>query len=399
MIRLLTSFLLLLALAGPATAHTRSQSISHWRIEGDTLSGRIEADAVDVTRLYALGGDAPLEATFLDYAPRRIAAAAGGECAPQGEPALTPAASGRVAVRLAFRCAPGALSKGVSLRSTLFLDVAATHLHFATLTGPDGAAAEAVLTDSRREVTLIPSLTPDVEGIWRTFVRYVPIGAVHVWGGLDHIAFILALTLLARGLWPLAMAATGFTLGHTATLALAALGVLAPHAATVEALIGFTVAFVALEAGGGGPERLTRWSVALAGGLLIMAALALMGMLAIGAFSLAGLALFAYAYPRGFPRSAAAAPWLAAAFGLVHGCGFAGALGELDLPRPRLLSALGGFNVGVELAQVTVIAAALATAFLWRRLAGARPTWAPELVAAGLFGLGGYWFVSRALGA
>ena len=69
-----------------------------------------------------------------------------------------------------------------------------------------------------------------------------------------------------------------------------------------------------------------------------------------------GLAAFVYAYPRGFPRGA---ELIALIFGLIHGCGFAGALAELDLPRPRLLSALLGFNVGVEFGQLAVIAGAL----------------------------------------
>lgn len=399
MIRFLLAVLVLIA-AGTAHAHTRSQSMSHWRVEGDALIGRVEADALDVTRLYALGGDAAMEEIFRRHAGGSFTAATeAGDCTQVGEAAVAAASAGRVAAIVRFTCPAGALAGGVTLRSTLFLAVAATHLHFATLTGAN-ASGEAVLTDSRRAASF--SLTPGaaIEGAWPTFARYVPVGAAHVWVGLDHIAFILGLTLLARGLATAALAAFGFTLGHTATLALAALGILSPDSATVEALIGFTVAFVALEAARGGAERLNRWSAPLSIGLLGLAALALLHVsVVISALSLFGLALFAYAYPRGFPRGAAGAPWLAAAFGLVHGCGFAGALSALDLPRPKIMAALVGFNVGVELAQIVVIAAALGVAVIWKRVAPPRLGIAPDIIAAALFALGAFWFVSRAIGA
>ncbi len=392
---------LMLACAPSSQAHTRSQSSSHWRVEGDALIGRVQADALDVTRLYALGGDASLEETFRAHAGESFAASTqAGPCLPREAPRVAPAAAGRVAALLRFDCPPGALDHGaVDLKSTLFLSVAATHLHFVSVTRVDGAEAEDILTDSRRSATFQLQADARTQSAWSAFSRYLPIGAVHVWGGLDHLAFILGLTLLARSLTAIAIAATGFTLGHTATLGLAAFGVLAPDSATVEALIGFTVAFVALEAGGGGQERLTRWSAPLAVVLIAMAALAAAHVLAVAALSLAGLAVFAFAYPRGFPRGAAAAPWLAAAFGLVHGCGFAGALSELDLPRPKLLSALAGFNVGVELAQICVIAGALGAAFVWRRVTAGRYAIAQDVVTATIFALGLFWFASRSIGA
>ncbi len=391
---------LTVASAAPSQAHTRSQSSSHWRVEGDALYVRVQADALDVTRLYALGGQAGLEETFRAHAGESFSVSTkGGACTLREAPMIAPAAPGRVAVTLRFDCPTGSLARGVvDLGSTLFLHVASTHLHFVSVTRSDGAEAEDVLTDSRRAATFALQADARAESAWSAFARYVPVGAVHVWGGLDHLAFILGLTLLARGLTAVAIAATGFTLGHTATLGLAAFGVLTPDAVTVEALIGFTVAFVALEAGRDGPDRLTRWSGPLAAVLLVMAALAAVNVLAIATASLAGLALFAVAYPRGFPRGAAAAPWLAAAFGLVHGCGFAGALGDLDLPRPKLLPALAGFNVGVELAQVCVIAAALSVGVVWRRATAGRYAIAQDAVAAALFALGLFWFASRSIG-
>lgn len=394
-------FLVALAMAAPAAAHTRSQSSAHWRIDGDVVSGRIEAEALDVTRLYALGGDAEMDEQFRRHVAGAFdIAAAGAPCVADGAPRIAPAPAGRVAAEARFRCAPGALAGGaLSLKSRLFVDVAPSHLHFVSISDGAGGEAEAVLTDARRTAALHIQADARAESAWAAFMRFIPIGAEHVWGGLDHLAFILALTLLAKGWRAIVIAATGFTLGHTLTLGLAALGVVHPHGPTVEALIGFTVAFVALEAARDGEARLTRWSVWIAAALLLLAATALIWRLTISPVALAGLALFAFAYPRGFARGASAAPWLAAGFGLIHGCGFAGALAELDLPRPHLLSALAGFNVGVELAQATVVIAALAAAAAARRLAPTRIAVAGDILAAGLFGLGLFWFASRTFGA
>ena len=138
--------LLGLACAPPASAHTRSQSSSHWRVEGDVLLGRVQADALDVTRLYALGGDAPLEETFRAHAAESFTVStAAGACRLHDAPALAPSASGRVAVTLRFDCPHGALDHGAfNLKSMLFLSVAASHLHFVSVTRADGAEAENV---------------------------------------------------------------------------------------------------------------------------------------------------------------------------------------------------------------------------------------------------------------
>ena len=401
MMRLL-AFLIALGCATPAFAHTRSQSASHWRIEGDTLRGRVEADALDATRLYALDGEEePLSEKFRRHAGGAFAVRTeSGACARSGEALETPAPVGRVAAEIVFRCPAHGLSSGsVDLSSHLFLAVAPSHLHFASISDGACAEGEAIITDAHRTARIVVRPEARNESAWVSFLRFLPIGATHVWGGLDHLAFILALTLLARTLASIAIAATGFTLGLTATLGLAAFGAVKPDGATVEALIGFTVAFVALEASNDGQSRVTRWSVPIAVCLIALSAFALVGRLGIAAPALAGLALFAFAYPRGFPRGASSAPWLAAGFGLIHGCGFAGALNELELPRPHLLSALAGFNIGVEVAQASVVILALACAWLARRLAGRQVAMAGDVVAAGLFGLGVFWFVSRTVGA
>lgn len=383
----------LLLMAGSAQAHTRSQSRSNWVVSGDVIEASIEADALDVTRLYALGGEAPLDAVFArEVGGAFSVSAAGGACAAQGAPVAAIEPGGRIVARLRFTCPAGALARGpIEIESQLFLAVAPSHLHFLALNAGE-AAAEAVLTESHTSARLVARASGGAESFTQAFARFVPIGATHVWTGLDHMAFMLALVLLAGGgLWRVLAAATGFTLGHTATLGFAALGVLQPDQPAIEALIGFTIAFVALGAGATGEARLRDWSTPAAIVLALGGAASLFGLVSMSPLVWFGLAAFVYAYPRGMPRDAI---WLAAIFGLIHGCGFAGALAELDLPQPRLLASLLGFNVGVELGQVAVIGAALGAAALarqWRIDTRSTAQWAGAL----LFALGIFWFAGR----
>ncbi len=384
---------------GEAAAHTRSQSQSRWGVSDDALDVRVEADAVDVTRLYAMGSEAPLDEVFAEeVADAFTVAAAGQSCAGISTPAASIAPSGRVLALWRFICPEGALARGpIEIRSQLFLRVAPSHLHFVALRDAEGRVAEAVLTEPHPNAILNPAGEPAVESLWATVARFLPIGAEHVWTGFDHIAFILALVLLIAGsLRAVILAATGFTIGHTLTLGLAATGVLRPDTTAVEAAIGFTIAFVALGAGEQGQARMRAWSGPVAGLLAIGGAAALAGLAPMSPLVWFGLAAFVFAYPRSFPRGAT---WLAMIFGLIHGCGFAAALSELELPRARLLSSLFGFNLGVEAGQVVVIGLALLVGIAARRAPSVARQQASALAGAALLALGIYWFASRLLSA
>lgn len=143
---------------------------------------------------------------------------------------------------------------------------------------------------------------------WQSFLRYIPVGFDHIVPkGLDHILFVLGLFFLAARMRPLLVQVSLFTLAHTITLALAALGYVRISGAIVEPLIAASIVFVAVEniwARGISPWR----------------------------------------------------PFVIFGFGLLHGLGFASVLGEFGLPEGTFVPALIGFNVGVEVGQLAVIA-------------------------------------------
>jgi hydrogenase/urease accessory protein HupE len=148
--------------------------------------------------------------------------------------------------------------------------------------------------------------------------QYLQLGFRHVVQGLDHILFVLGIFLLATELKPVLVQVTSFTVAHSLTVGLAMSGVLLVSSRIVEPLISLSIAYVAIENIVIG--RLTPWRPAVVFG-----------------------------------------------FGLFHGMGFAGALRELHVPHGQFLPALISFNVGIELAQLSVIAAAFVSVAMWRR--------------------------------
>jgi hypothetical protein len=167
----------------------------------------------------------------------------------------------------------------------------------------------------------------------------------HLPDGIDHILFIVALILGGGGFLSLLKTATGFTLGHSITLALASFNLVRLPSRWVESAIAVSIVYVAIEALFLKDSK-SRWRIAMA-------------------------------------------------FGLVHGFGFASALKELDLAHGRMLEALIGFNSGVELGQVVILAVTVPIV-LWLRDYSKRSEWVLRFSAASIAAVGSYWFVIRA---
>jgi len=289
-----------------------------------------------------------------------------------------------------------------SIRSSLLLSVAPSHLHFARIHVPDGPARERVLSERDPAWALSDSGGRDAgsSATSTTVPDYLRLGVEHILSGWDHLAFVVALILLATSLGEVARLITGFTLAHSVTLALAVLGVLNPETAAIEALIGFSIALVAAENAWlmSGRGLLVPGVVMI--GLLTMVLLSLGGDGMISSLTLSGIAVFSachFALLSRVARPAGLRVAVAFAFGLIHGFGFAGVLAEMALPTERLAAALFGFNVGVEIGQLGVVA--LIWPLLWmlqRWQAGRIHHLVAEVGSAVICGLGVYWFVSRA---
>jgi hypothetical protein len=396
--------------AGEAGAHARSTSTSTWDLEPDG-SARVVVRVrwEDLQRaLPELEGVPPaplsqradLARPIDDYLLRHHRLTAGGEaCTPSQEPApvasLDPTHVGR---SWRVRCPHPA-----SLRLEIdgFLEVAPGHLHLARVRRPGSPAIERAFVSGSSAQGLDPAAgarTAAGSGL----ADYLRLGVEHIATGADHLVFLLALLLLGASFAEVATIVTGFTVAHSVTLALGVLGVVQPLSAAIESLIGLSIAIVALENFALTCGRATRRTImlALAVSLSGAALAAALGALAVPARALLGIGLFALCSLGLLERLARPARlrWLVAfVFGLIHGFGFAGMLAEIGLPPGRVAAALLGFNLGVELGQLAIVAVSwpllrilLRREPLQRRLLiqlGSTP-----ILAAGL-----YWFLSRAL--
>ncbi len=370
-------------------AHTRSESLSAWTIDGREVWVVVTVPEVEALRLSSEG---PTDAGVAAYIGGHLGVRQGGQaCEPSGPASPQAASRGFRRVEAHWRCAAAG---DIELQSSAFYELVPTHVMLARVQA-DGRFSETVLNTNRRSVAVGGGHDLESAGL----IEYLAMGLSHIVTGPDHIAFLLGLVLISTTWRDLALVVTGFTLGHSATLALAVTGWLRPAPELIDVLIALTIGLVGAENVALAARR--AGTVALAAGviLLAMSAAKLAGWGRLPMPVLLGVSLFAPCYLVLSMRLAHAAPLRAAvtaAFGLIHGFAFANDLIELQLPAGRLAGLLFGFNLGVELGQLLIVAALLAAAAGLVRLKLALPRpWVVEATSAGLVGLSLFWIVGR----
>ena len=192
------------------------------------------------------------------------------------------------------------------------------------------------------------------QGRWAVVRTFVVSGIEHILIGPDHLLFLLGLLLLGGSLWRLATIVTAFTVGHSVTLSLAALDLVRVAPTLIEPAIALSIVVVGVD------NLLVRRRIAES---------------LSGTFDLR--------------------PWLAAAFGLIHGFGFAAVLREVGLPPGALGWSLAAFNIGVELGQLAVVAVAVALLAAVRRYNVILAERCAVVGSVGVIAAGVFWFAQR----
>jgi hydrogenase/urease accessory protein HupE len=194
-------------------------------------------------------------------------------------------------------------------------------------------------------------LVPEKPSKAKVAGSYLGLGIEHILGGFDHLLFVLGLLLIVRSTRLLIKTITAFTLAHSVTLAMAALGFVHVPQTPVESVIALSILFLATEL-----SKQHRGEIGLT----------------------------------------SKAPWLVAlCFGLLHGFGFAGALSEIGLPQMDIPLALLFFNVGVEVGQLMFVAAVLAVTWMIHKAKVKWPVWAKQMPAYAIGSLAAFWFIQR----
>ena len=225
----------------------------------------------------------------------------------------------------------------------------------------DGALRQQfVLSADNPDRTYYSGTTQGAIAVIKTFV---PAGIHHILIGPDHILFLIGLLLLGGTFARLALIVTSFTIGHSITLSLAALNVFSPPARIVEPLIALTIIVVGAD----------------------------------------NLLVLRQQKNDSVPSEPSAAletavdlrPWLAVAFGLIHGFGFAYVLKEFGLPQAALGWSLFAFNLGVEIGQLLIVGAVAGVLLMARRSSAPLARTIALLGSIAVIAAGAYWFVQR----
>ncbi|HEX6883606.1 MAG TPA: HupE/UreJ family protein [Planctomycetota bacterium] len=316
--------------------------------EGELAAGRAAIEAYLVAGLRL----AQVEGTREEHLTGRLVA-----LVPQDPAELGAFELQKIEARLEYEAA--APLGSLAVETHLFLESNPWHRDFCTLVWNDDAPVAHAFSGGARSWRFDPAHVRR-PGVFAAFTR---LGLEHILGtpaeplaGRDHLAFLLALLVAARGLATLVGVVTAFTAAHSVTLAAAALGWVDVPSRFVELAIALSIAYVACD------------------NLL---------------------------------RREARNPWLEAfLFGLLHGLGFAGFLADALAGEGLVVTALLGFNLGVELGQLAfVLACTLLVALLFRahrravragRTAGLVPPRVRTLVSAAVALAGFYWFLERA---
>ncbi len=340
MIRRVAALLLLLA-ASAAHGHEPSRSLVTLDVAGDALRGRWDISLRDLEDAVGLDADGDSAVSWGEVVARRdeIIAYAVPRLGVMADAVACTLAADLAGVdehggatfavlELAGSCA--LRPRQLRLDYGLLFEIDRAHRGIVTVSGGAGTSSAVVSAESPTLMLELTALSP-----WSTLARFVVEGVRHILEGYDHLAFVSLLLfpiVLGRGHGPRTSArsaaveilrvVTAFTVAHSLTLALAATGYVPIPTRAVE--------------------------LAIAASVLLAAVLNLV------------------------PNAPRIGAKLAFAFGLVHGFGFANALGDLAGGESALLATLAGFNLGVEIGQLAVVVALLPLLFLARRFAVSR---------------------------
>jgi hydrogenase/urease accessory protein HupE len=314
--RIAASLLVSIVLAGNADAHQTKLSSTRMTIASGDISTRIELNGIDLNVATGKSLTMPDGQVQKDQLVREIDAVHryvdahvglgfedGPDCVRSHESALPK--DDHVVLTANWQCPKD--SRALVYRVALFHEIDPASRHMVSVDGD--AKFIGLLSVSTPQM----SVTQAVPAAWQTFLRYLVSGIEHIAIGYDHIAFLLAVIVLARRFWPLFKVITAFTIAHSITLTLAVFDIVSLPSRLVETLIAASIVYVAAE--------------------------------------------------NFFVKDIRHRWWLTFAFGLMHGFGFASVLRDYGLPRDALGLALAAFNIGVEIGQLLIVVAAV---IVWR---------------------------------
>jgi HupE/UreJ protein len=379
----------------PAVAHTRSETHSAWQIKGATVHLQFTVPDLEAKRIVP-DGEMPSVEQLGSYIADHVGALSGDQACKMTEgPRQVAAAPGYRRYEFVFEC-PNA--DDIKVRSSAWFELVESHTNFAQIQTDEGVFIEQLITKDQQTLEASSNALSPLQNAG--FLDFLKMGMMHIFTGVDHMSFMLGLVLISRRVRDLLFVVTGFTIGHSLTLALAVTGTLRPHPEFIDALVAFTIAMIGAENLGDSTHKPLIVALGMGGLMFVLAGAQYLGApVILPTLLLVGGGIFAtnYLMLTGHMRDAARVRLvMTLVFGLIHGFGFASDLLEMRLPTGRLAQLLMGFNLGVEVAQVIVVMSAVLLAYFLvkARMAVPRPVFT-DIAASFLVAEGLAWFLSR----
>jgi hypothetical protein len=378
-----------------AFAHTRSVSYSSWLMTNDEIVMTFSAPAREVTKLKEYKTLYPdLSASLNKHLLDSIILNPEGSLV-KSKSLITE--QGTIAIEQTYKIKANSL---LAIEINAFYEVSSNHTHYATHKTTDGKNRSIILNQNNRSFEVVPnSHNLKDESFQAVLLGYINLGFTHILSGFDHLVFLLVLLLLCRSLKELIFTATGFTIGHSLTLFLAASNLLIPNIKIIESLIGLTIVIAAIEA--------IRLPIIELKRVRMLSIWLFVSIFLISFFTsyinnsllIIGMGVLTISYLRLIEDENASSkyrPLLATIFGIIHGFGFANILNEIGIIKANFLLALFGFNIGVELGQILVLSV------LWyiyvhvkKNMKNINFAEIRSLLSSILLAIGLYWFITR----
>jgi hydrogenase/urease accessory protein HupE len=347
----------------PALAHPPGLSSLDGQLRSDGLSVKVTYAVQDIEALVNLDVDFDAEVTEKERLDGKVLLAAlvsknlmvtsnGSTIEPWGSPKVEYDQQNNVHVEFSYPFLP---SGHLRLVSQLIDLMPPGHQQFASLKRSDGfVLSEKMLRQGDESIDVYLDSQPSADGeharpVATSFVAFFELGVDHILTGYDHLLFLFGLLVATHSFWPAFKIITFFTVAHSVTLALAALGGFELSPSIVEPLIAATIVYVGIEN-------------------LICG------------------------------EATKGRHWLTFFFGLIHGFGFAGVLRELDITSMDggILLPLFSFNLGIETGQLAM--AAIVLPFIWWvKSTSIQSALLLKVGSVVIVVMGGYWFIGRTL--
>ena len=385
-------------------AHYFSESYSNWSIVNNKVSSTFTVLKLEATRVLQINSFQEIGQikqlsegeVFLEYFKPRISVMEGDqECLLENGPSLIAGKDEYHTIEISYKCES---SNSLKIINNVLFDIAQSHVHLSRIKMNKEIYEKALFYND--QTILINNLDVKKEkSFFKNLSDFVSSGVNHILTGLDHLIFLIGLMILVNNFRHLLIVITGFTLGHSITIALVALNVVVPNTIMIEALIGFTILFIAAEyATKDIKNYLPIVSVVLS--ILIIAAISSLFLeLSINLISIIALMFITIGYfgiLKNLKNKSFYRIIITSLFGIIHGFGFGTFLFNSQFDKSNILSALFGFNLGVEIGQlVFLMFFILFNLFLRRLLSSKKYEYLIQSIMAVVTSLGFYWFIQR----